>query len=36
MQRLASGETDVDVPDTDRRDEFRHTPTTVQVFRETA
>ena len=34
MQRLASGETDVDVPDTDRRDEFRDMPTTVQVFKE--
>ena len=34
MQRQASGETDVDVPDTDRCDEFRDMPTTVRVFME--
>ena len=34
MQRLASGDTEVDVPDTDRRDEFGDMAATVQVFKE--
>ncbi|MFT5489016.1 MAG: methyl-accepting chemotaxis protein [Paracoccaceae bacterium] len=34
MQRLASDERDVDVPDRDRRDEFGEMAATVQVFKE--